>query len=90
MTLEYDAELNYHPQYRGYKPGTIIKQADTVLAGYPLMLDMDETTRENDLLMYESVTDPGGPAMTWGMFSIGYLELGQYDKVRGDNRNLDP
>lgn len=24
---------------------------------------------------------PGGPAMTWGMFAIGWLELNQLDKA---------
>ena len=32
-----------------------------------------------DLATYEAATDPGGPAMTWGMFAIGQLELGRGD-----------
>ena len=31
LALEYSKELDFHPQYRGYTPGTEIKQADTVL-----------------------------------------------------------
>ena len=81
LSLEYDEERDYHPQFEGYQPGTQIKQADTVLAGYPLMYAMNLSTRANDLDMYESVTDVGGPAMTWGMYSIGYLELGQEEKA---------
>ena len=81
LSLQYDEERDYHPQYEGYQPGTEIKQADTVLAGYPLMYAMNLSTRLNDLDMYESVTDVGGPAMTWGMYSIGYLELGQQEKA---------
>ena len=81
LSLQYDQERDYHPQFEGYQPGTEIKQADTVLAGYPLMYAMNQTTRLNDLNMYESVTDVGGPAMTWGMYSIGYLELGNTEKA---------
>ena len=81
LALEYDEEDDYHPQYQGYTEGTVIKQADTVLAGYPLMYNMKTSTRRNDLEKYESVTDPGGPAMTWGMFAVGYLELGDTDRA---------
>ena len=75
--------------------GTVVKQADTVLAGYPLMYPMAASTRAQvtiphvsrhvsrvpcqDLATYEAATDPGGPAMTWGMFAIGQLELGRGD-----------
>ena len=81
LSLQYDPDLDYHPQYQGYQPGTQIKQADTVLVGYPLMYNMSVTTRKNDLETYEAVTDPGGPAMTWGMYAIGYLELGQEERA---------
>ena len=32
--------------------------------------------RAADLAAYASVTDPGGPAMTWSMFAIGGIETG--------------
>ena len=57
LALEYSKELDFHPQYRGYQPGTTIKQADTVLVGFPLMYPMERTTRNNDLVTYEEVTD---------------------------------
>ena len=57
LALEYSKELDFHPQYRGYQPGTTIKQADTVLVGFPLMYPMERTTRNNDLVAYEEVTD---------------------------------
>lgn len=41
IKLIYDEELDYHPQYEGYERGTIIKQADTVLLGYPLEYPMN-------------------------------------------------
>lgn len=36
-----------------------------VLLGFPLMHPMSAEVRRNDLEMYEPVTDPAGPAMTW-------------------------
>lgn len=42
-----------------------MKQADVVLLGFPLMHPMSAEVRRNDLEMYEPVTDPAGPAMTW-------------------------
>lgn len=45
--------------------GFPVKQADTVMLGYPLGLQMPLEVRKNDLEVYEPVTDPNGPAMTW-------------------------
>ncbi|XP_063801146.1 protein-glucosylgalactosylhydroxylysine glucosidase isoform X2 [Pseudophryne corroboree] len=70
-----DPKLNYHPEYDGYKIGEEVKQADAVLLGFPLMFPMTPEQRRNDLKIYEAVTDPGGPAMTWSMFAIGFMEL---------------
>lgn len=36
LHINYDAENDYHPQFEGYTIGTSIKQADTVLLGFPL------------------------------------------------------
>jgi len=58
-----------------------IKQADVVMLGFPLMWTMPDDVRENDLLWYETVTHPNGPAMTWGVFSTGWLDLGQFTKA---------
>ncbi len=44
-------------------------------------MDMPEEVRINDLEIYKNVTDPGGPAMTWAMFSAGYTEVGQYEQA---------
>ncbi|XP_043561993.1 protein-glucosylgalactosylhydroxylysine glucosidase isoform X3 [Chiloscyllium plagiosum] len=55
--------------------GVVVKQADVVLLGYPLMYPMSTPVRKNDLVMYEGVTAQDGPAMTWSMFAIGWLEL---------------
>lgn len=58
-----------------------VKQADVVMLGFPLMWTMPDDVRENDLLWYETVTHPNGPAMTWGVFSTGWLDLQQFTKA---------
>ena len=37
--------------------------------------------RRNDLLLYAERGDAGGPAMTWSMFAINWLDLGDLDKA---------
>jgi protein-glucosylgalactosylhydroxylysine glucosidase len=53
----------------------MIKQADVVLLDFPLMWPMTEEVRRNNLLTYEPITRADGPAMTWSMHAIGFLEL---------------
>ncbi|XP_064618456.1 uncharacterized protein LOC135482416 [Liolophura sinensis] len=83
--IPFDDERQYHPEFQGYGNVTgekkIVKQADVILAGFPQMWPMPATVRQNDLEVYEMVTHPGGPAMTWGMFAIGWLELGNEEKA---------
>lgn len=79
MILLFDSKKKIHPEYYGYS-GQTIKQADVVLLGYPLMMKMDPDVRENDLVYYSQRTDSNGPAMTWSMHTIAYLELGQIGK----------
>lgn len=76
IKIEYDETLDYHPQYAGYKKGTDVKQADAILIGYPLMFEMKNSTRRNDLNFYANVTRKSGPAMTNSMFAINYLDIG--------------
>lgn len=73
--------MNYHPQYEGYQQGTIIKQADTVLIGYPLAYKMNDSVKRNDLLIYENVTRTTGPAMTHAIYAISHIELNEIDKA---------
>ncbi|XP_004069635.1 protein-glucosylgalactosylhydroxylysine glucosidase [Oryzias latipes] len=82
IKIPFDQESQYHPEFDGYTKGHPVKQADTVLLGYPLGLPMPPEVRRNDLTIYEQVTDPNGPAMTWGMFAIGWLELGEAEKAQ--------
>jgi len=79
VRMPWDSAHNFHPEYEGYRYGEQVKQADTVMLGFPLNIDFNMTTaaRLNDLLAYGGKnTDPNGPAMTWAMFAIGYAELG--------------
>jgi len=45
------------------------------------MFEMPTNVRENDLLIYANLTTSSGPAMTWGMFATGWLELGNLTMV---------
>ena len=45
--------------------------------GFPLGVNMSASTRRNDLTMYNNVTTATGPAMTWAMFAVGYISLGE-------------
>ena len=78
LKLEYNQEKDYHPQFEGYEIGTTIKQADAVLLGYPLQYEMEFSTRQNDLRIYENVTRKSGPAMTWAIHAISHLDVGEY------------
>ncbi|XP_061577620.1 protein-glucosylgalactosylhydroxylysine glucosidase [Cololabis saira] len=80
--IPFDQEFQYHPEFDGYSKGSPVKQADTVMLAYPLGLPMTPQVRKNDLEAYEPVTDPNGPAMTWGMFAIGWLELGEAERAQ--------
>lgn len=82
IKIPFDEESQYHPEYDGYVKGQPVKQADTVMLGYPLGFPMSREVRGNDLEAYEPVTDPYGPAMTWGMYAIGWLELGEAERAQ--------
>eukprot|EP01065_Artemidia_motanka_P002399 TRINITY_DN11142_c0_g1_i1.p1 TRINITY_DN11142_c0_g1~~TRINITY_DN11142_c0_g1_i1.p1 ORF type:complete len:463 (+),score=98.55 TRINITY_DN11142_c0_g1_i1:870-2258(+) len=80
----FDNQTQRTPEYDGYKWGEKVKQADAVMVtGYPLadwltayphLHQQAPAVARNDLEYYSNVT-PGGPAMTWGMFAIGSLDL---------------
>ncbi|XP_043938824.1 protein-glucosylgalactosylhydroxylysine glucosidase [Protopterus annectens] len=81
ICVPFDQVKQYHPEFDGYQQGTNVKQADVVLLGFPLSFPMSSAVRENDLEIYERVTDPHGPAMTWSMFAVGWLELKRIQKA---------
>ncbi|XP_051477784.1 protein-glucosylgalactosylhydroxylysine glucosidase [Apus apus] len=82
VKVPFDAEKKYHPEYDGYSPGEPVKQADVVLLGFPLMHPMSPEVRRNDLEVYEPVTERDGPAMTWSMFAVGWLELKEVQRAQ--------
>lgn len=41
LVLLYDAEKDYHPQFENFNGSIPVKQADTVLLGFPLQLPME-------------------------------------------------
>ncbi|KAM9557397.1 protein-glucosylgalactosylhydroxylysine glucosidase isoform 4-T4 [Guaruba guarouba] len=82
IKVPFDAGKKYHPEYDGYSPGEPVKQADVVLLGFPLMHPMSPEVRRNDLEMYEPVTELHGPAMTWSMFAVGWLELKEVQRAQ--------
>jgi hypothetical protein len=45
------------------------------------MWPMSDEVRRNNLLAYAPLTRANGPAMTWSMYSIGYIELDDFDKA---------
>jgi len=81
MYIPFLQTLGFHPEYDGYVLKQVVKQADTVLLGYPILYSMPPQVRRSDLEYYIGVTDANGPAMTWGMFSLGFLELQDFDKA---------
>lgn len=45
------------------------------------MWTMTDQIKENNLLIYENLTRSDGPAMTWSMHSIGFMDLNHFDKA---------
>lgn len=80
MFIPFDSTNNYHPEYEGYN-GFEVKQADVILLGFPLMINMSLDVRRNDLSFYEPRTNPRGPAMTKSMFAINWLDVGEYSRA---------
>ncbi|CAF1270300.1 unnamed protein product [Adineta steineri] len=82
LYFPFDNSTQDYLEYDGFNlKNTTIKQADVVLLGFPLMWQMSDVVRRNDLLAYEPLTRTDGPAMTWSMYSIGFTELGDFDKA---------
>lgn len=59
-----------------------MKQADVVLLGYPIPFPLTPDIRRKNLETYEAVTSPRGPAMTWSMFAVGWMELRDPSKAQ--------
>ena len=83
ISFPYNPDKRYHEEFEGfdaeYESGTLpnggVKQADVVLLNYPLMWDMPDDVKRNDLELYEGITDANGPAMTWSIFTIKWVSF---------------
>eukprot|EP01005_Ploeotia_sp_CARIB1_P001418 NODE_34_length_2296_cov_444.940526_g33_i0.p1 GENE.NODE_34_length_2296_cov_444.940526_g33_i0~~NODE_34_length_2296_cov_444.940526_g33_i0.p1 ORF type:complete len:722 (-),score=164.21 NODE_34_length_2296_cov_444.940526_g33_i0:54-2219(-) len=84
LIVLFDKQRQAHPEFAGYfklpSKQQIVKQADVILLPYPLLYSMAKPIAANDLNWYGPVTSPNGPAMTWSMFCVGYLHVGDYKK----------
>ncbi|XP_007947563.1 protein-glucosylgalactosylhydroxylysine glucosidase [Orycteropus afer afer] len=83
IKVPFDPERNFHPEFDGYKLGEEVKQADVILLGYPVPYPLSPSIRRRNLELYEAVTTPQGPAMTWSMFAVGWMELKEPGRVQG-------
>ncbi len=45
------------------------------------MWPMTDEIKRNNLLTYDRLTRADGPAMTWSIHSIGFLDLNDFDKA---------
>ncbi|XP_073745946.1 protein-glucosylgalactosylhydroxylysine glucosidase isoform X2 [Callorhinus ursinus] len=82
IKVPFDPRRNFHPEFDGYQPGEEVKQADVVLLGYPIPFHLSPHIRRKNLEIYEAVTSPKGPAMTWSMFAVGWMELKDPQRAR--------
>ena len=85
MELTKSNQSNYHPEYLDYTQGTVVKQADVILLGFPLELPLSKDMQMNDLEYYSKYTDENGPAMTWAMHAINYLSENVLDLSKAES-----
>jgi trehalose/maltose hydrolase-like predicted phosphorylase len=75
LYMPFNASNNLHLAFENFVPHKV-KQADVALLLYPLhWKGLTFDTAKNDLEYYEKVTTDKGPAMTWAIYCIGWLEL---------------
>ncbi|XP_074086767.1 protein-glucosylgalactosylhydroxylysine glucosidase [Macrotis lagotis] len=86
IKVPFDPEKNYHPEFDGYELGEMVKQADVILLGYPVPYPLSRDVRRKNLETYEAVTSAEGPAMSWSMFAVGWMELKEMPKAHGHLR----
>nr|XP_018670417.1 protein-glucosylgalactosylhydroxylysine glucosidase-like isoform X4 [Ciona intestinalis] len=82
LYIPYNETAHYHPEYDGFYSNETVKQADTAMLGFPLGLPMLESVQYNDLKVYNDCTSAFGPAMTWGMFAINWLQLNDTENAK--------
>ncbi|XP_073745948.1 protein-glucosylgalactosylhydroxylysine glucosidase isoform X5 [Callorhinus ursinus] len=77
------SRVEWSPEEEKYHlKGEEVKQADVVLLGYPIPFHLSPHIRRKNLEIYEAVTSPKGPAMTWSMFAVGWMELKDPQRAR--------
>ncbi|XP_027436258.1 protein-glucosylgalactosylhydroxylysine glucosidase isoform X5 [Zalophus californianus] len=77
------SRVEWSPEEEKYHlKGEEVKQADVVLLGYPIPFHLSPHIRRKNLEVYEAVTSPKGPAMTWSMFAVGWMELKDPQRAR--------
>ena len=69
-----------HLEYAEWDDTMKAKQADTIMLSYPLGVAMSPTVRKNDLDYYAAHTG-NGPSMTWSMYLVGYLDIGELEQA---------
>jgi trehalose/maltose hydrolase-like predicted phosphorylase len=83
------SEKTYHLEYHNFPDGNVwsggkVKQADVTMLAFPLeMAGVSGGTdlQRSDLLFYEPLYDPEGPAMTSSVSVVGWLELGEAERA---------
>ena len=53
------------------------------MLSYPLGVNMSATLLTNDLTFYDPITDAQGPAMTWSIFAVGWINAGDFNRSAG-------
>ena len=74
--------LRVHPEFEGFRIGTVVRQADVQLLQYPLDYTFAADIANNDIGMYEGSIS--GPAMTYGLFAVIYLQRNLAQKAQAE------
>eukprot|EP00392_Amoebophrya_sp_AT5.2_P019077 g19788.t1 len=78
-SVDYELKDDAHVEYVGFNWQKKVKQADTVLLGFPLdrisLMPHQENTFRNDLLFAERAYNPDAPCMTHSAQMTGWLTL---------------
>ena len=80
VRMPFDSARQLHMEFAEWTDAMKAKQADTIMLSYPLGLEMPPTVRKNDLNYYANHTG-NGPSMTWSMYAVGYLEIGDLEQA---------
>ena len=83
LQLPYDTVRRLHYQHEGFERDVNqnVKQADTILLGWPLNWNMSHEIWRNDLEFYEPLTSHRTPAMTHSFFTVGWKWIGEDNKA---------